>query len=74
MQGLPHRRIEEWKYTDLRTLMAEAEPLAELPTVTRNSGTRLDGGDFDDIDTRRIVFVDGMLCRSDPIWRPSSRD
>jgi Fe-S cluster assembly protein SufD len=26
--GLPHRRVEEWKYTDLRTLMREAKPLA----------------------------------------------
>jgi FeS assembly protein SufD len=25
--GLPHRRIEAWKYTDLRTRMTEAEPL-----------------------------------------------
>ena len=27
--GLPHRRIEEWKYTDLRALMREAVPLAD---------------------------------------------
>jgi Fe-S cluster assembly protein SufD len=26
--GLPHRRIEEWKYTDLRALMRETKPLA----------------------------------------------
>ena len=26
--GLPHRRVEEWKYTDLRALMREARPLA----------------------------------------------
>jgi Fe-S cluster assembly protein SufD len=26
--GLPHRRIEAWKYTDLRTMMREAAPLA----------------------------------------------
>jgi len=26
--GLPHRRVEEWKYTDLRALMREAKPLA----------------------------------------------
>ncbi len=26
--GLPHRRIEEWKYTDLRAMMKEAAPLA----------------------------------------------
>ena len=27
-QGLPHRRIEEWKYTDLRAVMRDAKPLA----------------------------------------------
>ena len=35
--GLPHRRVEQWKYTDLRTLMREAKPLAdagELSTQT----------------------------------------
>ena len=26
--GLPHRRVEEWKYTDLRALMRDAKPLA----------------------------------------------
>ena len=26
--GLPHRRVEEWKYTDLRTMLKEALPLA----------------------------------------------
>src|SRR2546429_6691391 len=29
--GLPHRRIEEWKYTDLRVLMREGLPLAPQP-------------------------------------------
>ena len=29
--GLPHRRIEEWKYTDLRALIREAKPLAGTP-------------------------------------------
>jgi Fe-S cluster assembly protein SufD len=27
--GLPHRRVEQWKYTDLRTLMRDAKPLAD---------------------------------------------
>ena len=31
IDGLPHRRVEEWKYTDLRALMREAMPLAGLP-------------------------------------------
>src|SRR5262245_21543938 len=29
--GLPHRRVEEWKYTDLRALMRDAKPLAAAP-------------------------------------------
>ena len=29
--GLPHRRVEEWKYTDLRALMREVLPLAPAP-------------------------------------------
>ncbi len=30
-QGLPHRRIEQWKYTDLRALLRDAKPLAGPP-------------------------------------------
>jgi len=30
-QGLPHRRIEQWKYTDLRALLREVAPLAPAP-------------------------------------------
>ena len=30
-KGLPHRRVETWKYTDLRALMRDAKPLAPLP-------------------------------------------
>jgi Fe-S cluster assembly protein SufD len=29
--GLPYRRIEDWKYTDLRVLMREVAPLAAAP-------------------------------------------
>lgn len=32
--GLPHRRIEEWKYTDLRALMREVLPLAAAPDAS----------------------------------------
>jgi Fe-S cluster assembly protein SufD len=31
--GLPSRRIEEWKYTDLRALMRDAKPLAAPPAA-----------------------------------------
>jgi len=32
--GLPHRRIEEWKYTDLRGMMKDALPLAVMVKST----------------------------------------
>src|SRR4051812_18065077 len=32
-RGLPHRRVEDWKYTDLRALMREAAALADRPTA-----------------------------------------
>src|SRR4029079_7767606 len=32
--GLPHRRVEEWKYTDLRALVRETLPLAVPPDAT----------------------------------------
>ena len=31
LSGLPHSRIEAWRYTDLRRLIADAKPLAVLP-------------------------------------------
>lgn len=37
-QGLPHRRVEAWKYTDLRALMRDAKPLAPLPGARRKRG------------------------------------
>ena len=42
--GLPHRRIEDWKYTDLRVLMREVLPLAAAPDAAALSraGRRLE--------------------------------
>jgi Fe-S cluster assembly protein SufD len=59
-QGLPHRRIEAWKYTDLRALMHDAKPLAEPPDaaatlIAARAAERLS------IDARRLVFVDGAF-------------
>src|SRR5215470_13527950 len=38
--GLPHRRVEEWKYTDLRALMRDAKPLAEVPDAVAKARAR----------------------------------
>jgi Fe-S cluster assembly protein SufD len=60
--GLPHRRIEDWKYTDLRVLMREVLPLAPAPdaaALTRAAAAlkphAIDG-------VRRLVLVDGVFA------------
>ena len=60
-EGLPHRRVEEWKYTDLRALMREAKPLASPPDAAAKARARTAGQMLGDVETRRIVFVDGAL-------------
>src|SRR5262249_9037117 len=57
--GLPHRRVEEWKYTDLRALMREAKPLAE-PAKTKGIAPELPG-----VEASRIAIVNG---RYEPGW------
>ena len=60
--GLPHRRIEDWKYTDLRALMREVLPLAPVPAaadLTRAAAAaKLHGLD----GVRRLVLVDGVFA------------
>jgi Fe-S cluster assembly protein SufD len=60
-KGLPHRRIEEWKYTDLRRLMNEAySPGEEQPVITP---ALLEAalGELARIDAVKLVFVNGAL-------------
>ncbi|HET9716703.1 MAG TPA: Fe-S cluster assembly protein SufD [Pseudolabrys sp.] len=51
--GLPHRRIEEWKYTDLRALMREAKPLAEPAKPIRHLPA------LPEVNADRILMVNG---------------
>jgi Fe-S cluster assembly protein SufD len=60
-EGLPHRRIEEWKYTDLRALMREAKPLASPPDAAAKALAKTAGRMLGDLDARRLVFVDGAF-------------
>ncbi|QEN90895.1 Fe-S cluster assembly protein SufD [Labrys sp. KNU-23] len=56
--GLPHRRVEEWKYTDLRTLMRDANPVATSPQGMPNAAGKAE--DFlAGLDHIRLVVVDG---------------
>jgi Fe-S cluster assembly protein SufD len=60
--GLPHRRVEEWKYTDLRTLMRDAKPLAPAPGKTDIARAKSAGGILGEVATRRVVFVNGVFA------------
>ena len=57
--GLPHRRVEEWKYTDLRALMRDALPLAAPADAAAKVKAKDAGKVFASVDCRRLVFVDG---------------
>ena len=60
-EGLPHRRVEEWKYTDLRALMRDAKPLASPPDAAAKARAKTAGKLLGDVETRRLVFVDGAF-------------
>src|SRR5271163_2066144 len=60
-EGLPHRRVEDWKYTDLRALMRDAKPLAGPPDAAAKVRAKDAGQMLGDIGARRLVFVDGAL-------------
>jgi Fe-S cluster assembly protein SufD len=61
--GLPHRRIEAWKYTDLRVLMREVLPLAAAPDAAaiKRAGAALKPHAI--ADALRLVLVDGVFVR-----------
>ncbi|MEX0841896.1 MAG: Fe-S cluster assembly protein SufD [Xanthobacteraceae bacterium] len=60
-RGLPHRRVEEWKYTDLRALMREAKPLAPPPDAAAKARAKAAGKLVGDVECRRVVFVNGVF-------------
>ena len=62
--GLPHRRIEAWKYTDLRNLMKEALPPSVVAAPV--SAKQLDEvlGPLAKLEAMRVVFVDGFYAEA----------
>jgi Fe-S cluster assembly protein SufD len=63
-RGLPHRRVEEWKYTDLRALMREAAPLAERPSDPAVQAALGGAKALGSVEASRISFVNGHLVES----------
>lgn len=58
--GLPHRRVEAYHYTDLRTLLTTAPAPAAHPTHRLSPGTDVFAG----LAPARAVFVDGWFMPS----------
>lgn len=62
-EGLPHRRVEEWKFTDLRAAMREAFPIAAKPAaapgVDSVEAIVRDALPGADLSKAYAVFVDG---------------
>ncbi len=57
--GLPHRRIEAWKYTDLRALMKSAAPVAPAPSAEAAARMHIGLPTFGSLDRYRLVIADG---------------
>ncbi len=58
--GLPHRRIEDWKYTDLRTALKDpALPSVDATAKLTVADLIVALGPFMNMDAARIVFVNG---------------
>ncbi len=62
-QGLPHRRIEAWKYTDLRARLVDVNPLGKSDGAVVGEaalGQAL-GGELESLPAYRLVLVEGDL-------------
>lgn len=61
--GLPHRRVEEWKYTDLRRMMVEAYAPAERQANL--AAAQIDDalGEAANINAIKLVFVNGHFSQ-----------
>jgi Fe-S cluster assembly protein SufD len=61
--GLPSRRVEAFKYTDLRAAITEAAPPAEAPSLDAAKAAVAQATGFGGIEAARLTFVNGHLVR-----------
>jgi Fe-S cluster assembly protein SufD len=63
-EGLPHRRVEEWKFTDLRAHMRDAFPLADgglkAPSAATHKALARDALPGADLSEASVLFIDGV--------------
>ncbi len=61
-RGLPHRRVEEFKYTDLRALLREAPPFAERPGPADLAMAFNYGRAFTDVGAAHLTIANGHVA------------
>jgi Fe-S cluster assembly protein SufD len=61
--GLPHRRVEEFKYTDLRALLREAAPFAGTPTSEEARAALQNATALEGVKALEVPFVNGHFIR-----------
>jgi Fe-S cluster assembly protein SufD len=62
-RGLPHRRVEEFKYTDLRALLREIAPFAPIPAAAEAKAALANAKALAGIEALQVPFVNGHLVR-----------
>ncbi|MBN9670454.1 Fe-S cluster assembly protein SufD [Roseibium aggregatum] len=60
-RGLPHRRVEEYKYSDLRAFMKSAAPLAAATDLAATKAVVESAETFGDLDRYRVVVANGVF-------------
>jgi Fe-S cluster assembly protein SufD len=59
--GLPNRRDEAWKYTDLRALWRDVKPLGTPPDADAKAAAK-NVAALEGVNARRLVFVGGYFA------------
>jgi Fe-S cluster assembly protein SufD len=62
-RGLPHRRVEEFKYTDLRALLREVAPFAGVPSADEAKAALASAKALAGIEALQVPFVNGHFVR-----------
>lgn len=62
-RGLPHRRVEEFKYTDLRAAFREVAPFAGVPTMEEAKAALAGAKTLAGIEALQVPFVNGHFMR-----------
>ncbi len=61
--GLPHRRVEEFKYTDLRALLREVAPFAGVPSAGEAKAALENAKALAGVEALQVPFVNGHFVR-----------